>query len=89
MRNDLLSIIYENIEHDNSRFIIGDVFFEGKTIVVHLYDENHNREKIFIRELEDKPNILFVRFEDILEKGLNFEMTKEELGRSLKRRSSY
>lgn len=86
---NLLSIIYENIEHDNSRFIIGDVFFEGETIVVHLYNENHNREKIYIRELKDKPNTVFVRFEDILEKGHNLEMTKEELGRSLKRRTSY
>jgi hypothetical protein len=85
---NLLSIIYENIEHDNSRFIIGDVFFEGETIVVHLYDENHNREKIYIRELKDKPNTVFVRFEDILEKGHNLEMSKEELGRSLKRRTS-
>lgn len=85
---NLLSIIYENIEHDNSRIIISDVFFEGETIVVHLINENNRSEKIYIRELKDKPNTVFVRFEDFLGSGYNLEMTKEELGRSLKRRTS-
>jgi hypothetical protein len=85
---NLLSIIYENIEHDNSRVIISDVFFEGETIVVHLINENNRTEKIYIRELKDKPNTVFVRFEGFLGSGHNLEMTKEELGRSLKRRTS-
>jgi hypothetical protein len=54
---DLLSIIYENVEHSHSECAITNVTFEGNTTIVHVVDAENIFKNITITELKDKYSV--------------------------------
>jgi len=83
MKN-ILSLIYENIEHSHSECAITNVTFEDTTTIVHVVDAENIFKTISITELKDK-YLVRVSYEPSNITSKTSEVEFENLGKHLRR----
>ena len=86
MINELLEIIYDNIEH--SDLLVSNLKNESDALVVYLADVNEFYDKIFITDIKDQPNKYSIRFEYRYKPSNSWIINKETLGAFLRKHTT-